>query len=639
MSIELETLIAKIEADLSGLKEGLDEANRRSNRAAKDMEDAFSKAGTALKRIFSVGAIIGAAKYVIDAFTEQERAAIRLTASLRLMGRYTPELEKQLLGMASKIQSEGIIPDDAVVAAQARLSQFATIATDQLGRATQAAADLAATVGTDIESAAVMLGRASEGTTTQLAKMGLTISKTATDSKDFGKVLTEIEAKVGGMNRLVGQAASGSWTQLGNSVEQAAGQGGRALSETLGPAVRAISEGLGDLAQWLSEIDFTPIAEGVQSVTEATKVLAVAIWKVAGPAITAFVKALGKIVEYSAVILGPVHDALMKLGEAMDMEMPAANTEKAVAKLGTGLKDNLAARASEARTELEKLLQALEHDAATVGMTNEQIKLYDLAQAGATKADLERAKSLLDVVAASEEAKKSQEDLKSALDTYGAMADPLYDYKKQLKELDVLMKKFPEHAKTWQAAQVEVQKNMKKTMDELDEGTKRAGEAAKELGMTFSSALEDAIVEGQSLGDVLKALEKDIVRIITRKAVTEPLANSISGMFSGSSGSGSSGGGFWESLFSGMFAAAEGGDFSAGDKSIVGERGPEIVEFKRPARVFPTSESKKMMRGAGNTNVNNYISVQAPNGQVDPRSISQIQAAASLAVRRGSRNT
>ena len=62
------------------------------------------------------------------------------------------------------------------------------------------------------------------------------------------------------------------------------------------------------------------------------------------------------------------------------------------------------------------------------------------------------------------------------------------------------------------------------------------GEAAKEsrslmdeLGATFSSAFEDAIVGGKGLSDVLKGLEKDIIRIITRKLVTEPFSEFIGG--------------------------------------------------------------------------------------------------------------
>jgi len=55
---------------------------------------------------------------------------------------------------------------------------------------------------------------------------------------------------------------------------------------------------------------------------------------------------------------------------------------------------------------------------------------------------------------------------------------------------------------------------------------------SEELGMTFSSAFEDAIISGKNLDDVLQGLEQDILRIVTRKMVTEPLGNALTGFIS-----------------------------------------------------------------------------------------------------------
>lgn len=49
----------------------------------------------------------------------------------------------------------------------------------------------------------------------------------------------------------------------------------------------------------------------------------------------------------------------------------------------------------------------------------------------------------------------------------------------------------------------------------------------EELGLTFSSAFEDAIVGGKGLSEVIKGLEQDILRLVTRKMVTEPLGNAL----------------------------------------------------------------------------------------------------------------
>ena len=76
----------------------------------------------------------------------------------------------------------------------------------------------------------------------------------------------------------------------------------------------------------------------------------------------------------------------------------------------------------------------------------------------------------------------------------------------------------------------------KKSLDSLHEQTKttnKLGEAAKDLGFSFQSAFEDAILEGKKFNEVVVALGKDIERILLRKMITEPLANAIAGGISG----------------------------------------------------------------------------------------------------------
>lgn len=67
-----------------------------------------------------------------------------------------------------------------------------------------------------------------------------------------------------------------------------------------------------------------------------------------------------------------------------------------------------------------------------------------------------------------------------------------------------------------------------------EEDGKRMKEVARDLGLTFSSAFEDAVVGGKEFSDVLKGIEQDILRIILRKNVTEPLAAKVSGIDFGS---------------------------------------------------------------------------------------------------------
>ena len=53
------------------------------------------------------------------------------------------------------------------------------------------------------------------------------------------------------------------------------------------------------------------------------------------------------------------------------------------------------------------------------------------------------------------------------------------------------------------------------------------------LGATYSSSLEDAIVNGNGLRSVIQGLGQDILRITVRKTITEPIGNALTGAFSG----------------------------------------------------------------------------------------------------------
>jgi len=66
----------------------------------------------------------------------------------------------------------------------------------------------------------------------------------------------------------------------------------------------------------------------------------------------------------------------------------------------------------------------------------------------------------------------------------------------------------------------EAQSNAFDTVTQKSEETRNSmrnlDSAARDLGFTFASSFEDAVVEGRNLSDVLQGLERDIPRILTR---------------------------------------------------------------------------------------------------------------------------
>jgi hypothetical protein len=80
----------------------------------------------------------------------------------------------------------------------------------------------------------------------------------------------------------------------------------------------------------------------------------------------------------------------------------------------------------------------------------------------------------------------------------------------------------------------------------------------EELGFTFSSAFEDAILRGRELSDVFAGLAEDVARIAIRKSITEPLGEAVAAAFSAKGGGGGGFGGIFSAITS-FFGFADGG--------------------------------------------------------------------------------
>jgi hypothetical protein len=104
----------------------------------------------------------------------------------------------------------------------------------------------------------------------------------------------------------------------------------------------------------------------------------------------------------------------------------------------------------------------------------------------------------------------------------------------------------------------------------LSDSVGRIGNTTQKLGGVFVRAFADAASGGRKLSDVLKELEKDILRLLIHRAVAGTIADTI--------GKGLSGFGLGAGIAA-MFPLpffAEGGRPRVGAPSLVGERGPEI---------------------------------------------------------------
>lgn len=157
----------------------------------------------------------------------------------------------------------------------------------------------------------------------------------------------------------------------------------------------------------------------------------------------------------------------------------------------------------------------------------------------------------------------------------------------------------------------------KKTLDDTSEATKKNKELARDLGLTFTSAFEDAVVSGGKLSDVLRGIEKDLIRIATRKLVTEPFLKAAEGFDIGKFlGFGGGGGQAAADLAGGsaLFTPFAAGGMHTGGFRMVGEQGPEI-EATGPARYYSAGRTADLLNGDGGPSGGNVaVNVYAPPG-------------------------
>lgn len=125
---------------------------------------------------------------------------------------------------------------------------------------------------------------------------------------------------------------------------------------------------------------------------------------------------------------------------------------------------------------------------------------------------------------------------------------------------------------------------------------------ATEAGQITAGAFENAILSGEKLRDTLQALAQDLLRLLFRQQITEPLAKGIG------------------SFFKTLPFFANGGPITGNQPAIVGERGPELFVPSTSGRIISNS-AMRSGGGApamGGVTVNYNIAAGVTRGELVP---------------------
>jgi len=127
---------------------------------------------------------------------------------------------------------------------------------------------------------------------------------------------------------------------------------------------------------------------------------------------------------------------------------------------------------------------------------------------------------------------------------------------------------------------------------------------AQDAGSMIAQGFEDAILSGQKLGEVVRSLGRDLVRLVFNQMVTQRLAKGVAGVLSGQG-------------FAGFMAA--GGPVSAGSSYVVGEKGPELFVPHASGTIVPNNKmGSSGGGGTGGVTVNYNIAAGVSRAELAP---------------------
>jgi hypothetical protein len=231
----------------------------------KEFKDETKDLGKGLKLSFGKLALAGVAagaalakglSVSIAAAKVQEDAVNSLNVALRVTGKFTRQASQDFQEYASSIQAATRFGDEAILNSAALIQQLGNTSQSDLKRATQAAVDLASALRIDLNTAALLVGKAAAGEVGSFSRYGLVIKKGADNAETFARALDAINKKFGGTAAQQVNTFSGATEQLSNTFGDVLEQFGFFItdSDLIGTVVKSTTGFLQDFGAGLQFI-------------------------------------------------------------------------------------------------------------------------------------------------------------------------------------------------------------------------------------------------------------------------------------------------------------------------------------------------------------------------------------------------
>jgi hypothetical protein len=267
---ELGEIKVKITGDTKEFDKALDDSQKKTKQFSAEL----SKFGSDMSKFVTLPVLALGAAFVKSA-ADSEASTKKLQNALKQTGQEVDRNTKSIKDLASALQSQTKFEDDAIVSASALLTQLGQLDAQGVQKVLPGILDFAEALGVDLDTAASLVGKTLGSNTNALARYGIEVDGTASQSAKLAQITQQLEKRFAGSAQAAGQTFAGRLEQLKNTTGDLAEEFGGLLLPILTDLINGVR----------------PIVEGFANLSDGTKQLILQIGGIAaaiGPAIKAF---------------------------------------------------------------------------------------------------------------------------------------------------------------------------------------------------------------------------------------------------------------------------------------------------------------------------------------------------------------
>jgi len=243
----------ELNVDGDAAKKSLDKFKTESDKTFKSIEKSAGNVTDSLKKIGiqALGAVAGfvAIRKAIDEAVSEEKSIRALGLAMASTGEYS---EQAAAGMAEFATALGEVSgvDDDVIRDMLTLAKSFGITNDEAKKLVDAATDLSAVTGVDVETAVRQLGGTLDGSVGKIGLLGAEFRNLTSDQLKNGQAITLLNSRYGDAAETLGETFGASLSRLKNSFDDALKEVGKTIigDESIKQLINTLIEGLKTIA-------------------------------------------------------------------------------------------------------------------------------------------------------------------------------------------------------------------------------------------------------------------------------------------------------------------------------------------------------------------------------------------------------